>query len=253
MTREQAESRAARHEVKLTLIQNGANLGFAGGNNVGLRYALGDPNCQFFWLLNNDTVVEPDALSSLVNLMRQRNEVGLCGSLNLSYYNPKEVQSQGGKTYRRWTARVHTPPPQTVDQVDSHPMPMDYVNGASMLASRGFLETVGLMEESYFLYYEELDWAMRAKGKFDLGYARKSVIYHKEGAAIGSNPDRMKRSLVSDKYLSRSRVLFTKRFFPWALPSVLAWICLAAAYRLWRGDRERAEAMLSFMLQGLRG
>jgi hypothetical protein len=79
------------------------------------------------------------------------------------------------------------------------------------------------------------------------------VIYHKEGAAIGSNPDRMKRSLVSDKYLSRSRVLFTKRFFPWALPSVLAWICLAAAYRLWRGDRERAEAMLSFMLQGLRG
>ena len=53
-----------------------------------------------------------------------------------------------------------------------HPAPMEYVSGASMLASRAFLENVGLMEESYFLYFEELDWALRARGKFDLAYAR---------------------------------------------------------------------------------
>ena len=111
------------------------------------------------------------------------------------------------------------------------PHQMDFVIGASMLASRPFLENVGLMEESYFLYFEELDWAMRAKGKFKLGYARESVIYHKEGATIGST-DRMKRSLVSDKYLSRTaEYLFTRRFLPWALPSVLVTVSLAAAYR----------------------
>jgi GT2 family glycosyltransferase len=252
LTREEAESGTAPHSYPLTLIQNGANVGFAAGNNVGLRYALGDPNCQFFWMLNNDTVVEPESLAAMVHLMEQRPEVGLCGSLNLSYYKPKEVQAQGGKTYCRWTARVSKPAPLTIGELDSCPAPMDFINGASMLASRAFLEAVGLMEESYFLYFEELDWAMRAKEIFELAYARESVIYHKEGAAIGSSPDRSKRSLVSDTYLSRSRVLFTKRFFPWALPSVLLFVLLSAAYRLCRGERGRARVMLSFMMQGLK-
>jgi len=251
MTREQAESRTANYMTKLTLIQNGANLGFAAGNNVGLRYALGDEACQFCWLLNNDTVVEPDALSAMVRLMRQKPEIGLCGSLNLSYLNPNQVQAQGGKMYTRWTGRVRTPRTLLAQDVDSHPASMSYVNGASMLVSRGFLESVGLMEESYFLYFEELDWAMRAKGRFRLDYARDSLIYHKEGAAIGSSPDRMKRSLASDKYLTRSRVLFTKRFFPLALPSVLVSVILAAVYRLCRGDLERAKVMISSMFSGL--
>jgi len=252
LTREQAESGAIFSEARLTLIQTGANLGFAGGSNVGLRYALGDPDCEYFWLLNNDTVVEPDSLSAIVRLMQSRPGIGLCGSLNLSYYNPREVQVQGGKPYCRWTARVHTLPLRTVDELDANPAPMDFVSGASMLASRAFLKNVGLMEESYFLYFEELDWAMRAKGKFKLGYARESIIYHKEGATIGSHRDRMKRSLLSEKFLTRSRVLFTKRFLPWALPSVLVTVCLAAGYRAWRGDFERAKLMLKSMLEGLK-
>jgi hypothetical protein len=145
LTRQQAESGTAPHSSRLTLIQNGDNLGFAAGNNVGLRYALSDPDCQFFWLLNNDTVVERESLSAMLRLMQQRPEIGLCGSLNLSYHCPREVQAQGGRTYRRWTARVRTPPPLTVDELDAHPATMDYVTGASMLASRDFLQTVVLM------------------------------------------------------------------------------------------------------------
>lgn len=251
LTREQAESGSAKYGAPLVLIHNGGNLGFAAGCNVGLRYALGDAACQYFWLLNNDTVVEPNALVGLLSLMRQRPTVGLCGSLNLSYYNPREVLAQGGKLYHRWSARVPATRTITVDELDASSQAMDYVNGASMLASRAFLETVGLMEESYFLYFEELDWAMRARGKFDLGYARESVIYHKEGASIGSSLDRSKRSLASDKYLSRSRVLFTRRFFPAALPSVIACVSLAAAHRLYRGDGQRAKAMILSMLQAL--
>jgi hypothetical protein len=250
LTREQAESGNGTSAEQLVLIQNGGNLGFAAGTNVGLRYALADSDCEFFWMLNNDTVVDPGALSGMLDFMQSRSEVGLCGSLNLSYYKPREVQAQGGKTYHTWTARVRTPPMRMVGELGPESS-MDFVNGASMFASRKFLETVGLMDESYFLYFEELDWAMRAQGKFKLGYARASVIYHKEGAAIGSNSDRMKRSLLSDKYLTRSRVLFTKRFLPWTLPTVLPWILLAAGYRLWHGDKSRAILMVRSMLEGL--
>jgi GT2 family glycosyltransferase len=252
LTRRQAESGTASYDTQLVLIQNGANLGFAAGNNVGLRYALGNGDCQYFWILNNDTVVEPEALSAMIHHMQQQPEMALCGSLNLSYYSPKEVQAQGGYRYCRWTGHVYTPPLRTVEELDSHPAPFDYIHGASMLASRAFLERVGLMEESYFLYFEELDWAVRAKDTCKLGYARESVIYHKEGAALGSSQDRTKRSPLSENYLSRNRVLFTRRFFPWALPSVLASVFLSAVRRLCQGDFERAKAMFSFMLQGLK-
>jgi|SRR5215472_1133082 len=251
LTRDEAESSTASDRVPLILIQNAANVGFAGGNNVGLRYALARSHCQYCWILNNDTVVEPHALSAMVRLMQQEPEVGLCGSLNLDYHNPNVVQAQGGMTYNRWTGRVRKEPLRLIDDLDTRTADMDYVNGASMLASRTFIETVGLMEESYFLYFEELDWAMRAKGKFTLGYAPDSVIYHKQGATIGSDPDRRERSLLSDQYLSRNRVLFAKRFMPWALPTVLTSVCLAAAERFCTGDAQRAGSMLSYMLSGL--
>jgi GT2 family glycosyltransferase len=251
LTRGEAESSAGSYRAPLILIQNEANLGFAGGNNVGFRYALANSNCEYCWILNNDTVVEPDALSPMVRLMQERPELGLCGSLNVDYTNPKLVQAQGGMTYNRWTGRVSRIAPCLVEDLDSRPARMDYVNGASTLASRSFLETIGLMEESYFLYFEELDWAMRAKGKFALGYSRDSVIYHKEGATIGSKRDRRERSLVSEQYLSRNRVLFTRRFLPWALPTVLISVCISAVERLCRGDAKRAKSMFSSMLSGL--
>lgn len=241
-----------RFDARLILIQTGANLGFAGGSNVGLRFALQDSHCKFCWLLNADTVAAPDALATLRRTVEQDPEIGICGSLTISYYSPKEVQVLGGKSYNFWTSRVRSLPATSVDSLPASQERIDFVNGASMFVTRRFLETVGLMEESYFLYFEELDWAMRTKGKFLLGYAPDSIIYHKEGAQAGSNSDRMKRSLLSDRFLSKNRVLFTRRYVPWALPSVLASVVLAAAHRLLRGDANRARVMLGSMLEGLR-
>lgn len=251
LTRAEAESACTPHGAQIVLIETGGNLGFAGGNNVGLRYALHDADARYFWLLNNDTVVEPGALRGLLHFVKLHPSVGLCGSLQLSYYNPAEVQVQGGKPYRWWSGRVATPPPRLVQELTLDPVRMDYVNGASMFARRAFLEAIGLMDESYFLYFEELDWAVRARGKFTLGYARESVIYHKEGATVGSHQRRERRSILSDQYLSRNRVLFTRRYRPWALPSVLLWACLAAAHRLLCGDPRRARVMVSSIFGGL--
>lgn len=252
LTRQQAESSGACDQAGLVLIQNGVNLGFGGGCNVGLRYALRDKACQFLWLLNNDTVVEPDSLSALVDLVQRRPDLGPCGSLIRCYRDPKLIQARGGYGYCPWTGRARRSQRRTVESIDAIDAPaISFVSGASMLVSRTFVESIGLIEESYFLYYEELDWAMRAKKRFSLGYSPQSIIYHKEGATIGSNSNRRQRSPLSDKYLSHSKVLFTKRFIPWALPTVLLTVCLAAAQRMCRGDVKRAYGMLAFMLRGL--
>lgn len=250
-TREEAESGSASYDAQLVLIQVGTNLGFAGGNNVGLRYALKDPDCEAFWLINNDTVVDPNALSAMISHVKKLPGIGLCGSLNISYHNPTEVLAQGGMPYCRWTGRAQLPPAGGLKDVDSHATLLDFVNGASMLASRTFVEEVGLMEESYFLYFEEHDWAMRAKGKFQLGYCHESVVYHKEGATIGSSRDRSKRSLLAEMYNSRNKILFTKRFHPWAVPTVVLVMCIAAVHQLCLGDLRRVKVMLASTLTGL--
>jgi GT2 family glycosyltransferase len=249
LSREEAESSGHLGAAPLVFIQTGANLGYAGGNNVGLRYALRDEGAQFFWLLNNDTVVDPNALTAIIQYMQEHPRVGLCGSLNLAYSEQKETLAHGGGVYNRWTARTAKTRYSAHDRLD--PAQLDFISGASMLASRSFLREIGLMEESYFLYFEEHDWAARSKDIFDLGYASASIIYHKEGMSIGSNRNREMRSLLSEQYLSRNRLLFTRRFFPLALPTVMMTVTTTAIYWLVRGNVERAHVMLSSMFEGL--
>lgn len=194
---------------KLFLEQTGANLGFAGGNNVGLRRALSAGDLAYVWLLNNDTVVERGALSSLVATMQGGPDVGICGSTLLYYHSPRTVQALGGSTYNRWTARAghiglgrdidDAPPCHEVERQ------LQYVVGASMMVSRSFLEQIGLLNEQYFIYFEEIDWATRAKGKFSMASCPRSLGYHKEGGTTGSTPLAQKRSALTELYATRSR------------------------------------------------
>jgi GT2 family glycosyltransferase len=122
----------------------------------------------------------------------------------------------------------------------------DYVCGVSVLATRRFLEEVGLMEESYFLYFEELDWAVRGAA-FARVYAHDSVVYHREGRSTGASTDWRKKSELSDYYTLRSRLLFTRRFFPSALPTVYCGLLGAALNRLLRRQFGRAGMVLDIM------
>lgn len=90
-----------------------------------------------------------------------------------------------------------------------------------MLVRREFIETVGLMSEDYFLYYEEIDWITRGAGRFRLGYAPDSIVWHKEGASIGTAASG--GSPLSMYYLYRSRLRFTARHHPRCVPTVLFW------------------------------
>jgi GT2 family glycosyltransferase len=232
------------HDARLVLIQTGANLGFAGGNNVGIRYALARGDCDYVWLLNNDTVVEPDSLSAMVRMTEADPMLGICGSQLRSYAPPHEVQTMGGRRYSRWSGRTRPLQELATPQVSTASGAPDYVEGASMLISRRCLEAVGLLEESYFLYYEELDLVGRAQSAFKFGYSAASVVYHKEGASIGTASARADRSALSEFYQARNRIMFTRRHHAWFLPSVLAVTGLSVLQRIMIGRPQNAGAIL---------
>ena len=209
--RDDAESiNPGRKTYPLTLIQTGENLGFAGGNNVGLRYiqALGDGD--YAWLLNNDTVVKPDSLGWMVKRMEGHPRAGICGSFIPYYHDPNKIWTSGGGVYNQWLAKSRSIDvgkqvyeASTREDVENK---MFYVAGASMLVRTSFLKDVGLMNEEYFLYFEETDWSIRGMKHYSLAYAPESVVYHKVGASTDSK--------VTMYYMFRNQLLFTKKYFP---------------------------------------
>ena len=235
-------------DVQLTLIDSGGNLGFAGGNNVGLRHLLLDPETEYFWLLNNDTVIERNAPVALLERLDATHRVGMCGTMVRYYHRPDRVQALGGSRFNHWTGQslghgfgTLATAPYDAARVARQ---TDFVLGASLAVSRAFLETVGLMEESYFLYFEEIDWAVRGRGRFVTAFANAAVVYHKEGGSIGSSGVVGGRSALSEYYLLRSRHAFVRRHRPWLLPvHLLLSVALIARRRL-RGNPEQAAAML---------
>ncbi len=226
-------------DAKLLLIQTGRNRGFAGGNNVALRFLLERRQFDYVWLLNNDTVVDRDSLSAAVERMAHKPQAGMCGSTLVRYHQPGCVQAHGGSVYNRWVARGgHIGQSQslaTLPQAESIERRMAYVVGASMVVSRSFLNDIGLMNENYFLYFEEIDWATRARGKYQLAYAPKSIVYHKEGQSIGTAIKRVDQSLLAEYYGSRNRLTYTILHCPFAVPTVALALLISAAHRAIHG------------------
>lgn len=234
----------------LVLVRTGGNLGFAGGNNVGLRYALAR-GFDAVWLLNNDTVVRPDTLTAMLEAMRRDPRVGMVGSTLLYYHDPETVQAWGGARYNRWLALPRhvgagQPAALAVDaaQVERR---LSYVTGASMLVSGAFLREVGLMGEEYFLYFEEIDWAARNAGRFRMAYAPGSVVFHREGGSIGAHAG--KKTALADYHFMRNRILYTRKHEPAALPTVYLALAVAALRRASRGEWDRVR-MIARLCRG---
>uniref|UniRef100_UPI003F50760B glycosyltransferase family 2 protein n=1 Tax=Caballeronia sp. LjRoot34 TaxID=3342325 RepID=UPI003F50760B len=250
----------ASSDASVILVDNEKNWGFAGGNNVGLRLAMRTPDIEFCWLLNNDTTVYPDALSALLRASRRRPSVGLWGATVLYKEPAGQVQALGGGMLNRRTAKTRhlgafmlasevRMDDAAATNVESN---MAYVLGASMFANRSWIERVGLLDERYFLYYEELDWASRATGIMSIGYAPECMVVHKEGASIGTAPSG--GSAISVHHLHRSRVLFARRFRSHcpSLSIVLLASVLELAKYCMKGKWLLAEAGFAGLLAGMR-
>ena len=203
------------HE-ELVLINTGGNLGFAGGNNVGIRFALSQRDCDYIWLLNNDTVVVPETLDYLVERATNDNEIGMVGATIHYYHQPDIIQALGGARFNKYLAMSYlfgiTSKFDEIkeDEISGVEPQIDWVSGACMLMPIQFIKEVGFMDERYFLYFEELDWALRAKGKFKLAFAPKAKIFHKHGSTTNEN----KQSDVSVYFRCRSRLKLYRKLLP---------------------------------------
>lgn len=192
--------------ANVTFIESTVNRGFAGGNNLGIKKAKG----ELLLLLNNDTEVKPDFLEPLVAGIECLPQAGII-SPKIKYFDQQNViQYAGGGKINPITGRGKFKGSGETDSIKySSTQPTELIHGAAMLLSRQLIQRIGVMEEHFFLYYEELDWGERAKrAGYILYVVGESAVYHKESVSVGKNsPLRM-------YYTTRNRTLFMKRNFP---------------------------------------
>lgn len=198
------------HFPGIDIIQTGKNLGFAGGNNIGIRWAL-EHDADFVWLLNNDTVVDPQCLSRMVQVAEANDHVGMVGSKIYYYHSPETLWFAGGEidlVKGGLTRHVG----QDEKDVGDYDLLQEtgYITGCSILARREMIEEVGMLEEKYFLYFEDADWSLRARQKgWSLLYQPEARLWHKEGAQT--------EKVYSARfvyYFLRNRFFFVRRFAP---------------------------------------
>lgn len=236
----------------VSLIDAKDNIGFTGGNNMGIELAL-EQEADIVWLLNNDTVADSGALLPLVAELRKK-DVGIAGSkiyfmAGREFHKDRYAESDKGKVV--WYAGGNIDwknmyaSHKGVDEVD-HGQFADisatsFISGCSMAIRRDVLEAIGVFDTRYYLYYEDIDLCMRAKRhKYRLHVVPDSVIWHKN-AGSSDNPG----SPIHNYYLTRNRLLFGLTYASWRTKRAL----LLEAWRMWRqGTSEQRHAIQDLVM-----
>ena len=187
----------------IKVIRSDHNLGFAGGNNLGIKAAKG----KYIFLVNNDTIFKEFKIQALINRLESSDDIGIvCPKIRFTW-GSNQIQYAGYTPLSKITVRNQAIGFGEEDKGQyetAHPTP--YAHGAAMLIKREALEKVGLMPECYFLYYEELDWSMMfTRAGYKIWYEPACTIYHKESQTTGHN------SPLRTYYITRNRLLLVKR------------------------------------------
>lgn len=199
---DEAKAISQRYPLVKT-IRSEKNLGFAGGNNIGIKASSG----RYLFLINNDTVFKDFNTDSLIKRLESSESIGMvCPKIRFAW-DDCPIQFAGYTPLSRITMRNHAIGFNEKDlgqHNDARPTP--YAHGAAMMLKREVIEKVGMMPECYFLYYEELDWSMMITRKgYKIWYEPATTIYHKESKSTGQN------SPLKAYYIARNRLLFVKR------------------------------------------
>ena len=190
---------------QVKIIRSKKNLGFAGGNNLGIKAAQG----KYLLILNNDTLLKPQTsdIRSLISRLETSPKIGMvCPKIRFTW-GKQLIQFAGYTPLSPITMRNKAIGCGEVDHGQyntAHPTP--YAHGAAMMIKREVIEKAGLMPECYFLYYEELDWSMMIRrAGYDIWYDSACTIFHKESQTTGQN------SPLRTYYITRNRLLFAQR------------------------------------------
>jgi GT2 family glycosyltransferase len=213
----------SNRQASVTLLKSKYNAGFSGGNNIGIRYALDSYSPDFLWLLNNDAVVTSGSLPELIRCARANPRLGVLGSTLVEYHEPNRVQSAGGGTFNWLLAKskpAHYGAPISVALRNPGNIWLDYASGASMFLPTDVIRKVGLLNEDYFLYFEELDYAIRArKAGYQVGWCSRSIVRHRGGSSAGSrSADNPQKSRLAEYHSNLSALRFVRRFSPLMFP-----------------------------------
>lgn|SRR5215472_1542340 len=196
----------------VVVLENGSNLGFAGGNNVGIRYALAH-GADYVWLLNNDTAPDPEALTSLVAKAATNKRIGAVASICYYADNQSAVEAWGGAHVNLWVG---------FGRNSTRPRPDDWfhsLNGTSMLISREALEDVGLLDEIFFLYWEDTEFCLRLrKNEWKIAAAPDSRVIHKVHGSTGDN------KLALDRFQTASGLRLLRLHSPLPYLSMLLFL-----------------------------
>ncbi|MBR5989225.1 hypothetical protein SAMN04487850_0617 [Prevotella aff. ruminicola Tc2-24] len=188
---------------QVKVIKSERNVGFAGGNNLGIQAAQG----TYLFLVNNDTVFKDFNISALIDRLESSSDIGIvCPKIRFAW-DKNPIQFAGYTMLSKVTMRNRSIGYGEDDHGQyetAHPTP--YAHGAAMLVKREAIDKVGLMPECYFLYYEEIDWSMMfTRAGYQIWYEPKCTIYHKESQATGQD------SPLRTYYITRNRLLFVRR------------------------------------------
>ncbi|QQG41083.1 MAG: glycosyltransferase family 2 protein [Candidatus Levyibacteriota bacterium] len=207
---------------EITVLRNEKNLGFSGGNNVGIRYALGN-GADYVMLLNNDTIVNQHLVEELLKVANLDKRIGVVVpkiyfAKGHEFHRERYKEEERGKVI--WYAGgvidwnnvvgIH----RGVDKVDHGQYDKvektDFATGCCMLIKKEVFEHVGLFDEKYFLYYEDADFSMRAiRGEYKIVYMPKAFLWHINAGSTGGSG-----SALQDYYTTRNRMLFGMRYAP---------------------------------------
>lgn len=189
-------------------IRSEQNLGFAGGNNLGVEAATGD----YLFFVNNDTIFTENLVQTLVQTLEGHPQVGMVSPKILYYDHPDMLQYAGYTDINYFTARNACIGQFETDhgQYDQLEGPTGFAHGAAMMVKREAINRAGRMAGNFFLYYEELDWCSRIKrAGFEVWVNMKAGIYHRESISVG------KQSALKEYFMNRNRILYIRRNAPW--------------------------------------
>jgi GT2 family glycosyltransferase len=196
------------HFPEVKFVRSEKNLGFAGGNNLGIKASKGD----FLFFLNNDAELTAGAIEKLLALFSTNSGIGIA-SPKICYHNARPgseqdvIQYVGTTHVHQLTARNSTLGERETDNGQYQKAePTAYAHGAAMMVPREVLDKAGLMSEDFFLYYEELDWCEQIRrAGYDVWVEPSAKIYHKESYSVS------KISALKTYYINRNRLLFMRR------------------------------------------
>lgn len=194
-----------QHHPDVTVLRTGGNLGWSGGNNVGIRYAL-EQGADYVWILNNDVEVEPDCIGKLVARSEQDRAVAITGP-TIHYFEPRDrVWFEGAEVVEEtfWVGHCDAAHFQAL------PQGRRYVSGCALMVRREVFERIGLVDERFFIYYEDADFCRRAaRAGFHMDIVGDAVMYHKVSAYSGG-PSEIQSSFQAYHTL-RSGLLFWRK------------------------------------------